>query len=65
MNGAKQLIQSYYQEIKDYKYRIQLLEQEEIKRLAKESDYREELANNHGKPLSFFKAPNLVTRERS
>lgn len=33
--------------------------------MAKESDYREELAYNHGKPLSFFKAPNLATRERS
>lgn len=33
--------------------------------MAKESDYREELANNHGKPLSFFKIPNLATRERS
>jgi len=65
MKGATELIESYHQEIKDYKHRIQLLEQEEIKRMAKESEYREELANNHGKPLSFFKTPNLATRERS
>ena len=65
MKGATELIENYHQEIKDYKHRIQLLEQDEIQRMAKEADYREELANNHGKPLSFFKAPNLATRERS
>lgn len=65
MKGATELIENYHQEIKDYKHRIQLLEQDEIQRMAKEADYREELANNHGKPLSFFKAPSLATRERS
>jgi len=41
------------------------MEQKEIHRLAKESQFREELADNHGKPLSYFKVPNLATRERS
>lgn len=44
------MISGYEREIENYKHRIQLLEQEEIQRMAKESEYREELANNHGKP---------------
>ena len=37
-----------------FKYRLAKLEQQDLQRQAKEVNYAEELANNHGKPLSFF-----------
>ena len=33
--------------------------------MAKETEYKEELFNNHGKPISYFKVPQLATRTRS
>jgi len=65
MCGAEALISGYAREIAGYKYRMQRMEQDEIERLAKESRYREELADNHGKPKDYFKVPGLATRVRS
>jgi hypothetical protein len=62
---VNELIKNYEREIKEYKFRIQKLEAAEIKRLSKEVEYKEELANNHGKPKSYFKVPALFTRVRS
>ena len=59
------MIKGYEQEIKGYKFRIRQLEAAEIKRISKEVEYKEELANNHGKPKSYFKVPALFTRVRS
>ena len=59
------MIQHYKQDIEDYKQRMYELEQQEVTRLAKETSYREELFNNHGKPADYFKVPALFTRTRS
>ncbi len=62
-----ELIQSYNEEERNYRFRMNKLEQAEIQRLAKETAYKEELWNNHGKPKSYFKAPQfaLASRVRS
>jgi len=52
-----ELIQSYNEEERNYRFRMNKLEQAEIQRLAKEAAYKEELWNNHGKPKSYFKEP--------
>jgi len=62
---AEAMISGYEREIAEYKHRVQLMEKKEIERLAKESEYREELAGNHGKPKAFFQVPKLTTKTRS
>lgn len=51
------MIKDYENELSQYKHRLMILEQTELHRLGEEATKREELANNHGKPLSFFKVP--------
>ena len=65
IQNVTDMIKNYEREIKGYKYRINQLEQAEIKRIGKEVEYKEELANNHGKPKNYFKVPALFTRVRS
>lgn len=59
------MIEQYRREVEAHKDRLHKLEKIEIERMAKEAAYKEELFNNHGKPASYFKVPNLVTRVRS
>lgn len=55
--GIQDMIKDYENELSQYKHRLMILEQTELHRLGEEAAKREELAYNHGKPLSFFKVP--------
>lgn len=65
VSGIHNMIEGYETEIKEFKHRLELLEQKEVQRLAEEAAQREELFNNHGKSKSYFLVPNLATRARS
>lgn len=65
INNAKETISQYESELTEFKIRLYQMEAAELQRRGKEAAYAEELANNHGKPKSFFQAPNLSTRVRS
>jgi len=54
---VNEMIENYKRELEEYRLRLLKLENTEIQRLAKESALKEELFNNHGKPLSYFKVP--------
>jgi len=59
------MIQEYEKELEEYRLRLLEMEQAEIQRLAEEAAYKEELAKNGGKPLSYFQVPKLNTKTRS
>ena len=65
VQNVETMVNEYQKELDHWKHRLHLLEQEEVKRLQKESEHREELFNNHGKPKAFFQVPLLQTRARS
>ena len=63
--NVEDMIEGYKQELSDYKHRLEVIEQGEVKKVVKELEHREELANNHGKPKNYFLTPSLATRARS
>ena len=58
------MIDGYDNEVTEHKKRLTIMEKAEIERLCKEINYREELANNSGKPKSYFKVPELQASAR-
>merc|ERR1712045_20121 len=47
-----------------YKERIAVMQMADVERLQQEIAYREELAENHGKPKAYWKVPALNTFKR-
>ena len=62
---VQEIIETYEKEKKRQNERFAEMEMHELDRLYKEALYSEELANNHGKPLGYFKEPKLSTRNRT
>ena len=54
INTTKEMISQYERELTEFKIRLYQLEAAEVHRRGKVAAYAEELANNHGKPKSFF-----------
>lgn len=65
VDNVNDMINDYKLELEGYRIRLLELEEVELQRMAGEQAYKEELANNHGKPLTYFKVPQLSTRTRS
>ena len=59
------MIKQYQQDIYDFKVRISVMEESEVKRLANEQAQAEELFYNHGKKKGYFQTPNMSSRNRS
>lgn len=60
----KELIRRFESEQESFTKNMREMEQAELERLYREALFKEELANNHGKPKSYFKVPNLSTASR-
>lgn len=54
ISSAKDMISQYERELTEYKIRLWQLESNEVQRMAKAAAYKQELADNHGKPKAFF-----------
>lgn len=64
ISNVKRMIEDYQRELEQFMDRIALMEAAEVERLIGEIELQEELANNSGKPLSYFKVPRLHLAKR-